>query len=186
MGTEARRRTVRWRALAWSGWEHLDLSEGPDDVVARSTVIGEFEGTRYGIFYEVRLTPAWEFRSIALQRTDGRTFALHSDGEGNWTGGDGTPLPDLAGCIDIDLSGSPFTNTLPVRRAAFETGVPSQFRMAWIPFDSFAPFPDEQIYTRLDDGRFHYQSGDGSFECEVAFDGDGLVTDYPGLFERLP
>ena len=178
-------RTVRWKALDWQGWEHLDLDESAAGVIARGALIGEREGTRYGALYEVALTPDWIFRSIAIRRTDGRILTLRTHG-GTWIDGGGRRLPQLDGCIDIDLSGSPFTNTLPVRRVAWETGVPQHLTMAWIPLDTFEPFPDRQIYTRLDDGRFRYQSADGSFERVIDVDADGLVRLYPGLFEAVP
>ena len=178
-------RSIRWKALDWQGWEHLDLDESAAGVTARGALIGEREGARYGVFYEVGLTPDWVFRSIAIRRTDGRTLTLRTR-DGAWIGSDGRRLPELDGCIDIDLSGSPFTNTLPVRRARWEAGVPQGFTMAWIPLDTFAPLPDRQIYTRLGDGRFRYQSADGSFERVIEFDGGGLVRLYPGLFEAIP
>jgi uncharacterized protein len=178
-------RTVRWKALAWQGWEHLELRATAEGVVARGALIGERQGTRYGAFYEVHLTPGWVCRSVSIRRTDGRALTLRTH-DGGWSDGDGRALPELDGCIDIDLSGSPFTNTLPVRRVAFETAVPRQFSMAWIALDTLVAFADRQIYTRLGDGRFRYQSADGSFERVIDFDADGLVRLYPGLFEAIP
>jgi hypothetical protein len=45
-----------------------------------------------------------------------RKLELISDGRGKWTDASGNPLPALDGAIDMDLSVSPFTNTLPIRR----------------------------------------------------------------------
>jgi hypothetical protein len=180
-----RTRSIRWKALDWQGWEHLDLDEGPDGVIARGVLIGARAGTRYGAHYEIALTHDWVFRSIAIRRTDGRGFALRSDGQGAWLDGEGGELPGLRGCIDIDLSGSPFTNSLPVRRTTFEPGIPRRFHMAWIPLDTFEPFADKQVYTLLGEGVFRYESGDGSFERVIEFDQGGLVLHYPGLFQAL-
>ena len=178
-------RSIRWKALDWQGWEHLDLVESAAGVTARGALIGEREGARYGALYEVELSPDWVFRSIAIRRTDGCTLTLRTH-DGAWIGNGGRRLPELEGCIDIDLSGSPFTNTLPVRRAVWETGVPQHFTMAWIPLDTLEPFPDGQSYTRLGEGRFRYQSADRSFERVIEFGADGLVRRYPGLFEAIP
>jgi hypothetical protein len=41
---------------------------------------------------------------------------LLSDGQGNWTTSDGQAVSELRGCIDVDISVSAFTNTLPIRR----------------------------------------------------------------------
>ena len=86
---------------------------------------------------------------------------------------------------NIDISGTPFTNTLPIRRNRdWVIGEPRRFNMAWVPLDTLEPFQDGQIYTPLGDNRWRYQAADGSFEAEILVDDDGLVVDYPGLFRR--
>lgn len=142
---------------------------------------GARHGLRYGLWYRVELAADWSFNRIELGRTDGRTFCLERTAAGQWLH-DGNCRPDLDGCIDIDLSGSPFTNSLPIRRLEFEICPPKDFLMAWIPLDTLDPFVDEQRYTRLDHVRFRYESG--SFRREITFDEHGLVVDYPGLFKR--
>ena len=177
------RRALRWRSLAWPGLEHLDLTEGPDRVVARSVAIGEREGLAYGLRYEVELSGAWMVRSLLVERADGAALRLESDGRGGWRR-DGAEAPELEGCLDIDISGTPFTNTLPIRRCGLALGEPMRFRMAWVPLDTLRPFAEGQVYTRLGERRVRYQSEDGSFERVIETDGEGFVTLYPGLFER--
>ena len=90
-------------------------------------------------------------------------------------------------CIDIDLAGTPFTNTLPIRRLNLtrRSGT-AKLRMLYVPFDSFEPTVDGQHYTCLEDGRlYRYQAEDGSFTADLPVDEDGLVLDYPTLFRRL-
>jgi uncharacterized protein len=176
-------RAIRWRPVQGTGLEHLYLGETDGGILARSVVIGEFDGVAFGARYEVRLDCDWTFRSLLLERTDGASLRLESDGRGTWIR-NGTAMPLLAGCIDIDIAATPFTNTLPIRRTRFEPGVPQLFRMAWIPLDSLEPIMDEQIYTKRDGTHFRYQAADGSFEAELILDADGLVVDYPGLFVR--
>ena len=57
---------------------------------------------------------------------------LRADGAGNWTDADGTPLPALQGCVDVDLSGSPFTNTLPIRRLGDNLRARQEIRVTYI------------------------------------------------------
>lgn len=176
-------RVLRWRSLEEPGLEHLELTEEPGRVVARSVLIGEREGLAFGLRYEVELSPGWLVRSLALERVDGAGLRLSSDGRGRWLR-DGEAAPELDGCLDIDISGTPFTNTLPIRRCGLAEGAPQRFRMAWVPLDTLEPFADGQVYTRLGERRFRYQSEDGSFERVIETDGEGFVTLYPGLFER--
>ena len=179
-----RRRALRWRPLEGVGLEHLELTEEPERVVARSVLIGEREGVGFGLRYEVELTAGWVVRSLAVERVDGAGLRLESDGQGRWRR-DGAAAPELEGCVDIDLSGTPFTNTLPIRRCGLVLGEPQRFRMAWVPLDTLRPFADGQVYTRLGAWRFRYQSEDGAFERVIETDGEGFVTLYPGLFERV-
>ena len=56
-----------------------------------------------------------------------------------------------------------------------------------MPFDTFVPQRDRQLYTCVEAGtRYAYQSGDGSFRADILVDEDGLVLDYPPLFQQAP
>ncbi|RYH11482.1 MAG: transcriptional regulator [Alphaproteobacteria bacterium] len=177
-------RDLRWQPLAWVGLEHCHVSETADGIAVRSSLIGEREGFAFGAFYEIQLDPDWTFRSVTLRRHDGRVMRLVSNGEGDWKL-DGQRAPALEGCVDIDISGSPFTNTLPMRRRRFETDVPQRFDMAWIPLDTLEPFRDGQIYTQLDDTHFRYEAADRSFTQVLTVDEHRFVLDYPTLFRRV-
>ena len=178
-------RTIRWRSLEWPGYEHCEVHEGADGILVRSVLAGERGGHQYGAHYEIGLDPGWVFRGLRLEKTDGEVLLLNADGRGHWTDGEHRRLPELDGCIDIDLSGSPLTNTLPIRRAGLATGRPQRFRVAWIPLDTLKPVATEQIYTRLDDGSYRFESADGAFTADLSVDDAGLVINYPRLFERL-
>ncbi len=64
---------------------------------------------------------------LALLGGDAR-LSLRSDGAGRWSDDRGRPLPELDGCIDVDISVSPFTNTLPVDAAGLVLDYPGLFR----------------------------------------------------------
>ncbi|MDX6806712.1 putative glycolipid-binding domain-containing protein [Terrihabitans rhizophilus] len=178
--------TARWRSLEGTGLDHVTLTPGEGRVVARGTVIGERGGTPYGVFYRVDLDAEWRTREVAIGTAEGQGLHLLSDGAGHWSNGVGEHLAHLDGCVDVDLAGTPFTNTLPIMRHAWEQGERAEFRMLYIPFDSFVPSVDAQVYTCIERGRrFLYEAADRSFSAEIAVDADGLVTDYPPLFTRM-
>ena len=174
---------LRWQSLEGVGLEHCHVSETADGIAVRSSLVGEHEGFRFGAFYEIQLDPDWTFRSLVLRRHDGRVMRLVSNGEGDWKL-DGRRAPGLEGCVDVDLSGTPFTNTLPMRRRWFEIGTPQRFDMAWIPLDTLEPFRDGQIYTQLDATHFRYEAADGTFTQVLTVDEHRFVVDYPTLFRR--
>ncbi|WP_275784934.1 putative glycolipid-binding domain-containing protein [Pararhizobium gei] len=181
-------KTVRWRPLEGVGLEHLTLGhiEG-GGICASSVVIGERGGRPYGIHYQIDCDEHWTVLSLDIQTTDGLRLGLTSDGRGHWTDEAGLPLPAFDGCIDIDLAGSPFTNTLPVRRLGLtpEDGT-VKLSMLYVPFDTFEPCLDRQHYTCLTESKlYRYEADDRSFAAELPVDEDGLVMDYPTLFQRL-
>jgi hypothetical protein len=182
-----RRLSARWRAVGGEGLEHLDLHIEERTVVADSVLIGGRGGVPYGVRYRIVCGEDWAVRSLDLTTTDGRSLRLRSNGEGEWTDGEGWPIAHLDGCIDIDLAGSPFTNTLPIRRAEIPAGGdPVEFGMVYVPFDSLRPVVDGQIYRCLEADRlYRYEAADRSFGAQLTVDEDGLVIDYPGLFERV-
>ncbi|OLP53591.1 transcriptional regulator [Rhizobium rhizosphaerae] len=181
-------RTVRWRSLDGEGLEHLDLLPKSDgSLLVRGVIIGGRGGEAYGVRYAIACDTRWHVRHFDIETTNGCSLSLSSDGEGRWFSDDGTPRPALDGCVDIDLAGTPFTNTLPIRRLALrpEDG-PRQLTMLYIPFDRFEPVIDRQIYTCLVPGAlYRYQAADRSFSADLPVDADGLVTDYPTLFQRV-
>ncbi|MGA0533421.1 putative glycolipid-binding domain-containing protein [Hansschlegelia sp. KR7-227] len=182
----ARGLTARWRSLEGQGIDHVVITPEDRRIVARGTVIGDRGGSPYGVYYRIDLDPAWRVRELALGTADGRGLHLLSDGDGHWSNGTGEPLTEFDGCLDVDLAGTPFTNTLPIRRRAWREGERIELRMVYVPFDSFRPVVDAQIYACLEPGRrFHYQAADRSFEATLLVDSDGLVTDYPSLFSRM-
>ena len=177
-------RDLRWQQVDGIGLEHCRVTEAADGITVRSALVGEDNGLAFGVFYEITLEPDWTFRGLTLRRNDGRVLRLTSNGQGDWKL-DGRRAPAFEGCVDIDISGTPLTNTLPIRRARFSPGAPQGFDMAWVPLDTLEPVRDGQVYTRLDDGRFRYAAADGSFTRELTVDADGFVLDYPTLFRRV-
>lgn len=175
----------RWRSIAWPGLELVQITRDENAIAAEGMLITEADGKPYGAQYRLVLAPDWTLVRVAVSRQNGARRELISDGKGNWTDGNGLALPELAGAIDIDLSGSPLTNTLPIRRTRLQADKPQCFTMAFIDLESLTVAPHTQIYTRIDDTHFAYESETTGFTAKLTVDKDGFVTEYPGLFERI-
>ncbi|SRR5690554_765193 len=188
---DAQRRTICWIPL-WNeklpgiGLEHLLLGPGEAD----SIVVGvdEIHGA-FRIAYRLAWDESWQLQEAELTlETERSAGSLHlrSDGRGHWHHADGEPIPELEGCIDIDIWPTPFTNSFPIRRSHMSIGEQRQFRMAWVSALNLSVHPQTQRYTRLAQRVYLFESLDGSgFRSEIVVDEDYLVTDYPGLFRRV-
>jgi len=91
---------------------------------------------------------------------------------------------DPAGCIDVDLGCTPATNTLPIRRLEIPVGGEAGILAAWVRFPDLKVRPLPQRYRRLGPDRYEYSSN--TFRAELGVDGNGLVLDYAGAWERVP
>ncbi|APG92445.1 DNA-binding response regulator [Sinorhizobium americanum] len=167
----------------------MSQTETADGAVIRavSVLIGNRGGASYGVRYRIDCDETWLVRKLMVDTTDGRSLHLRSDHPGQWATARGAALPEFDGCIDIDLAGTPFTNTLPIRRLNLTRASGTvKLKMLYVPFDSFEPTVDGQHYTCIEDGKLHrYQAEDRSFTADLPVDEDGLVIDYPTLFQRL-
>ena len=184
------------RAISWTpiwdknrrdpGLEHLLLREGAAD-----SVILTFDehGRPFRLVYELAWDEAWRLREARLLvRTEASTRSLHleTDGEGHWRHSDGRRVPELDGCIDIDVWPTPFTNTFPIRRAPLAVGRQQEFLVAWITAPELTFHPTRQRYTRLAERLYLFENLDGSgFRAELPVDEDGVVVDYEGVFRRI-
>lgn len=170
-------RSIRWKGLDLPTLEHCHVIDGRDTHI-RGTIIGP----DFGLFYRLKLDENARTRMVRIERADGRTLELFSDGAGGWSDDRADPIDTIHGCMDVDIWPTPLTNSLPIWRTAW-TDQPVRFAMAWIDATEMTVRRSEQIYTRLDAAHFRYQSAD--FERVLEVDDDGLVVTYPGLFERV-
>ena len=178
-------RIVRWRDWSGAGVEHLVLTTGEHGITADSAVVGTVDGVPFAARYTIGCDPEWRVRSVTAEVVGGGRVRLAADGAGNWTDEGGRSQPALAGAIDVDLSITPFTNTLPIRRLGLAAGESAEILVVYLDFPELRVSVDRQRYTCLDPmRRYLFEAVDGTFAREIRVPGDGLVLTYPGLFRR--
>jgi hypothetical protein len=162
-----------------------------DGAVANGLVIGLEAGRPFRIGYEVRCDGLWRVQEVRAAAPDlGRpVLDLLADGKGRWKRRGGEPVPELDGCIDVDISATPFTNTLPIRRLGLEPGESEELMVAYIRVPELLVGPERQRYgcleARADGGLYRFEALPSGFTAALPVDADGLVIDYPGLFRRV-
>jgi len=113
---------------------------------------------------------------------------LESDGAGAWLI-NGSPGPQLDGCLDVDLESSSFTNALPVRRLRLQAGQQDEAPAAYVRALDLSVKRLEQHYLRTDDQntqeRYLYSTPRFDYSGELIYDAHGLLLDYPGIAERV-
>jgi hypothetical protein len=179
------RRVYRWREAEGGGLQHLLLTRETGVITAEGMILAGGDEP-FAARYRLVLDGRWRLRRASLAVV-GREepLVLLADGAGKWTGTDGAALPELDGVMDIDISATPFTNTLPIRRLRVGMGRSADVDTAYVRLPAMSVGRDAQRYTRLEEGRWRYEARDRSFERELSVDEDGIVLEYPGLFSRV-
>lgn len=181
-------RIVRWKPWSGDGLEHVELQHLGDAVNVHSVAIGEDDGAGFGVHYHLLLRPGWEFHNLTLDTArPGFPQLSLSRRNRSWTNvTTGAALPELNGCIDIDISATPFTSSLPIHRLALQEGESAEILVAHLAAPDFVPKPMRQRYTCISQSLYRFESLDGTgFAADLEVDGDGMVVNYPGLFRRV-
>ena len=176
----------RWQPVDGPGLEHLILRQGDNMIVADGVVVGsDDDDGPFGCSYRICCNADWLVRSVEANVAGGGLIVLTTDGDGHWRDGDGHALPQLDGCIDVDISATPFTNTLPIRRLSTQLAQRAELCIAWIRIPALEVHRAPQAYTWLHDGRYRFEALATGFEAVLEVDANGLVLDYPALFRRV-
>jgi uncharacterized protein len=175
--------------------EHAVLSSGgsrgPRLTGLALLVLGE---RPFRVAYRLACDAAWRARRLAVTvRGPGATPAgrldLLADGAGNWTNVlRRCPVAELDGCMDIDLSVTPLTNTPPIRRLGLSPGMTRDLTVAYVRIPDLTVSAAAQRYTCIgdDSGQARYRYESGRFQASLQVDEHGMVLDYPGIWRRIP
>jgi hypothetical protein len=187
-----RDRSYFWSSLQGPGMEQLRLRLDPEENVARGILMGVEEDRPFRLQYKLKWRSDWRVRKVAIESHTAEGTIEHnlkSDGRGHWQTGEGEPLPELEGCIDIDIAATPFTNIFPVRRLDLIPGQSAEIRVLYVEPPALTFKAVTQRYSCLERApgrhRVTYEGYPSGFKADLALDADGLVIDYPELFRRV-
>lgn len=134
--------------------------------------------------YRIACDASWRTVSASVEGWVGSEpvrVQVEADERGRWRM-NGSEIPAVGGCIDVDLNFSPSTNLLPIRRLALPIDRQATVRAAWLRFPSFRLEPLEQTYRRTAEQTYRYESAGGTFVRDLHVNGHGFVTEYPGFW----
>ena len=184
-------RHVFWHAWTGIGLESCRIRHDTEGVWAESVALGVEDGEAWALRYTLRGDVGWRTRELAVVSLgdDATSLRLIGDGAGHWTGADSERLPQLDGCVDVDLTSTVFTNTLPIRRLGLAPGRSEEIAVVYVTVPGLGVSVSRQRYRSLaataEGGRYRFEAPASGFVAEISVDGDGLVVDYPGIARRV-
>ena len=181
------KRAVVWKNLLLNGTDYCALWHTAEGWLLKGTVAGMLQDRRPMLAtYEVHCDEQWRTHRVEVMRTlgaDSKSLSLTVAARGIWRSA-GQDLPAIQGCEDIDLALTPATNTLPIRRLQLPVGQSASVIAAWVQFPELSIQPLSQRYSRVSAVKYRYESNTG-FLADIGVDDLGLITNYPGGWERL-
>jgi len=102
-------------------------------------------------------------------------------GEG-WTL-NGEKVPGLEHLIDLDLSFTPATNLVQLRRVSISKNEPVQLPVAWLDFDTGKLTELKQTYQLRADMEVWYEAPSVGYKGLFALESNGFIRRYPDLWE---
>jgi hypothetical protein len=193
---------VRFDALPHTAaWRHVGAQDGFETVVFREAASGYVidghtaaveDGAPWGVHYTLDVDDQWCTQQCLVRSWSGvgvLESLITRDPAGHWRV-DGVLVPELEGCLDVDLEASACTNFLPVRRSNMPLRRAVATPAAYVRAPDLAVERLDQTYKRIvsdddDDVHFEYQAPSFNFECELVYAPDGLVRDYPDIATRV-
>ena len=195
-------RNVMWTPWHNQGVEHLHLLQEEKKITATGAIITVVNNVPLYLAYTIFCSTTWNVQVVQLYLLDSSKWAmcLEQESPGHWTMPFHVPLPQLQHCTDIDISLTPFTNTIPVRRLSLQPGQSADITVAYIDVPALLKVSsDQQLSTQIkaikqrytclslydNGGIYEYENLSSGYTAELPVDSDGLVLDYPNAFRRV-
>jgi hypothetical protein len=181
---------IWWTSLEEPGLEHLRVSQNDAHIIAESVVLKLEGGKPFELSYRILTDSNWRVREVELKlsaASKAQRIEIFADGAGNWKDADGNELPEFAGCFEIDISATPLTNTLPIKRTDLKIGESVNISVVYFLIPEMQVERSEQRYTRLETDVYKFEENGlfAGFTADLRFDSNGFLVDYPDLFGRI-
>lgn len=176
-----------WRRLDTIGLELFSIESAAGGHAARGLVLSA-EAGGIEVEHAWRIDADWHAHDVEVtRRGEGGVRSVRLQRRGQAWLVDGMERGDLAGCVEADLSATPFCNTLPFRALAATPGSALEIDVAYIDAVTLTVTRSRQRYERTGPHSTRYVDLGvaAGFEARIEFDIDGLVSTYENLFERI-
>lgn len=179
-------KTLIWQGIAFQSIEYFNLKENDKDIQVTSKIIGCYENKMYAVDYKLIIDSDWNIQEFMIEseiNTIKNTLTGKKYQE-EWEINNVVNL-DFKGFNFIDISLTPFTNTLPINNLKLAENDTQQIKVIYIDVLNNLVKPVTQQYTRTAPYTYHYDNLQTDFKSDILVDDHGLVVNYPKLFDKI-
>jgi hypothetical protein len=178
---------ILWRRLEPSGHDAAGVWEIEGGAELQGMAVFQDKAGPTALHYVVRCDREWRTSEASVEGWVGdRSVELlvQRSSAGDWILNHVT-YPAVNGCIDLDLSFTPATNLLPLRRLDLAVNQTAEVRSAWLEWPAAVLTPLVQRYTRRSVAEYDYEAdlpGAEKFVAVLRVDPGGWVIEYDKLW----
>jgi uncharacterized protein len=146
------------------------------------------DGVLACLAYEVDCDGKWRTREGLVQGWVGAhrlDLRIKRAPDGTWTL-NGQVVPQLDGCVDLDIGFTPATNLLQLRRVALQVGQTADVPVAWLDVSVGILDRLQQRYERRTEELYWYEAPRFDYFALLQVSVVGFVEKYPNLWEAEP
>jgi hypothetical protein len=179
-----------WRRLDTPGHDacRLQQSDTGWQLDGAAVFRDEEEGGPALLTYRLVSGPDWRTLEgqvrgwLGPQQVD---FQVARGDGGVWTL-NGSAVPGLESCVDLDLGFTPASNLFQLRRLDLAKGQAADAPVAWLDVSAGTLDLLHQRYDRRDDSAYWYEAPRFDYTAMLDVDPSGFIRLYPGLWEAEP
>lgn len=178
-----------WQHLDAPGWEHVRIiDDHPGWTVFDSILVRKHEDQVLRGGYTLVTDKQWrtlELR-LMLESAPGAMEGIHllTEGDGRWTDANDQHIPELDGCLDVDIEWTPLTSSLLISHTRLQAGEDHSASVIHISMPTMSMQRVTKDFRRLDDRRVTLTSEKDSGGRSLLLDRDGFLQEIPGRFLR--
>jgi uncharacterized protein len=179
-------KNILWTGIEYHSLENCILTITDKGSAINSSIIGVYANQLYRVAYRIGTNQYWETTSLEITsqlNNTVETIDFRKEGKESWYV-NGRPDEKFNGCIDVDISLTPFTNALPINRLKLSEKESAQIKVLYVDVLGRKMMPVQQKYTKLSQTGYKYENIPNDFEAVLTVDDLGLIVQYPGLFTR--
>ncbi|REC72029.1 hypothetical protein DRF60_20405 [Chryseobacterium elymi] len=177
---------ILWKGLANQSLEYFKIEKKDGSLTVNSKIIGIQEDIVFAVTYHLLINDSWFINEFTIITEINSTITSYTGKKRNNTWEINNMLePEFTNVNYIDISLSPFTNSLPINNLMFKEHRPRNIDVIYIDILRGHIKRVKQRYTKLDTFSFSYENIDSDFKAILTVDNNGFVEKYPGLFEKI-
>jgi len=178
-------KTLIWKGLYYNSLEYFQWESANNTHIFRSKIIGSSINDLWFLEYKIITDKRWLINSfeISLELNGKKSTIIGKRAENKWFIND-IENPLFTGIEFIDISITPFTNSLPINYLTLEVGESKESEVIYLDILKEEISCLKQKYHRQKKNVYTYENVQSDFKADIVVDENGLVVNYPNIFER--